>query len=570
MWKVNTKVVLVVKEAFEAVTPNLEGWLQQIFGTSVSVQKSTILGTKKILGIMDSGIDPTTDPWSLDYALNQTTDYEHHIESGICEKSWVRAFRSSYEPPLYWIIFVLGALGNLLVVWIYTTMRNRLKTMTDVYLMNLAIADLLFLGTLPFWTTDATKGWVFGVSICQAIPAVYKINFFAGMLLLTCISVDRYIAIVHVTEAHNFKRRRMFYSKLACMCVWLVSCLLSLPEFLFAQVKTNPRGVSSCSLVYPTEDNNLTKVLVLSLQISVGFCLPLLVMVMCYSMIIRTLIQARNFEKHKALRVIFAVVAAFVLSQLPYNVHLIIEATQAYNATMMDCEVMKMFDVAGQVVKSLAYTHCCLNPILYAFIGVRFRKDLLHLCHCLSAGLGGIHKPQAVPKRPTCVELTRTKVTIKKFIPEGGSRGDASAVFRRVESVCWAARVRGFRRYITTRTRASQQRTLIGPNDSPEMCLGMRGENTDRGHGAEARLADEQGSWEQPHDGWGVWHLLGILEASACDKQRPHLSLLGDPQPGPQASAQVSHCASARCPVSSEHLDCKITENSLTSSSPHS
>ncbi|XP_026860169.1 C-C chemokine receptor type 9 isoform X1 [Electrophorus electricus] len=357
---------------------------------------------------MDSGIDPTTDPWSLDYALNQTTDYEHHIESGICEKSWVRAFRSSYEPPLYWIIFVLGALGNLLVVWIYTTMRNRLKTMTDVYLMNLAIADLLFLGTLPFWTTDATKGWVFGVSICQAIPAVYKINFFAGMLLLTCISVDRYIAIVHVTEAHNFKRRRMFYSKLACMCVWLVSCLLSLPEFLFAQVKTNPRGVSSCSLVYPTEDNNLTKVLVLSLQISVGFCLPLLVMVMCYSMIIRTLIQARNFEKHKALRVIFAVVAAFVLSQLPYNVHLIIEATQAYNATMMDCEVMKMFDVAGQVVKSLAYTHCCLNPILYAFIGVRFRKDLLHLCHCLSAGLGGIHKPQAVPKRPSVMSDTDT------------------------------------------------------------------------------------------------------------------------------------------------------------------
>ncbi|XP_026860171.1 C-C chemokine receptor type 7 isoform X2 [Electrophorus electricus] len=326
---------------------------------------------------MDSGIDPTTDPWSLDYALNQTTDYEHHIESGICEKSWVRAFRSSYEPPLYWIIFVLGALGNLLVVWIYTTMRNRLKTMTDVYLMNLAIADLLFLGTLPFWTTDATKGWVFGVSICQAIPAVYKINFFAGMLLLTCISVDRYIAIVHVTEAHNFKRRRMFYSKLACMCVWLVSCLLSLPEFLFA-------------------------------QISVGFCLPLLVMVMCYSMIIRTLIQARNFEKHKALRVIFAVVAAFVLSQLPYNVHLIIEATQAYNATMMDCEVMKMFDVAGQVVKSLAYTHCCLNPILYAFIGVRFRKDLLHLCHCLSAGLGGIHKPQAVPKRPSVMSDTDT------------------------------------------------------------------------------------------------------------------------------------------------------------------
>lgn len=328
------------------------------------------------------------------------------VDSGICDKRWVRDFRGSYEPPLYWIIFVVGGLGNLLVVWIYTTIKHRLKTMTDVYLLNLAIADLLFLGTLPFWATDATQGWVFHTSVCKGVSAVYKVNFFASMLLLTCISVDRYIAIVRVTQAHNFKSRRMFYSKLTCLFVWLFSCLLSLPEFLFAEVKTNSRQEPSCSLVYPAGNNNFTKVLVLCLQISVGFCLPLLVMVACYSVIIRTLMQARSFEKHKALRVIFAVVAAFVLSQLPYNGHLVVEAAQAYNETMK-CDTLINFDVAGQVVKSLAYTHCCLNPILYAFIGVRFRKDLLHLCHCL-AGMSGVKKPQAVPKRPSVMSDTDT------------------------------------------------------------------------------------------------------------------------------------------------------------------
>lgn len=341
-----------------------------------------------------------------------TTDSEGDYippDSGICEKRWVRDFRGSYEPPLYWIIFGVGAIGNLLVVWIYTTVRNRLKTMTDVYLLNLAIADLLFLGTLPFWATDAAaQGWVFSVSVCKGVRAVYKINLFSSMLLLTCISVDRYIAIVHVTQAHNFKNKRMFYSKLACLFVWLLSCLLSLPEFLFAKLKTNQQEESFCSLVYPSKDKNLTKVLVLSLQISIGFCLPLLVMVACYSVIIRTLIQARNFEKHKALRVIFAVVATFVLSQLPYNGHLVVETTQAYNVTMTECDVVKTFDVAGQIVKSLAYTHCCLNPILYAFIGVRFRKDLLYLCQCLTSGLGGINKVQAVLKRPSVISDTDT------------------------------------------------------------------------------------------------------------------------------------------------------------------
>lgn len=330
------------------------------------------------------------------------------VDSGICDKSWVREFRATYEPPLYWIIFAVGAIGNLLVVWIYTTVRNHLKTMTDVYLLNLAIADLLFLGTLPFWAVDAAQGWMFSVAVCKGVHAVYKINFFTSMLLLTCISIDRYIAIVCVTQAHNFKNKRIFYSKLACLFVWLLSCLLSLPEFLFATVKTNQQEESFCGLVYPSGDKNLTKILVLSLQISVGFCLPLLVMISCYSVIIYTLLQARNFEKHKALRVIFAVVAAFVLSQMPYNGHLIVEATQAFNVTMTKCDDVKTFDVAGQVVKSLAYTHCCLNPILYAFIGVRFRKDLLHLCQCLTSGLGGINKVQSIPKRPSVMSDTDT------------------------------------------------------------------------------------------------------------------------------------------------------------------
>lgn len=323
----------------------------------------------------------------------------------MCEKSWVRDFRGYYEPLLYWIIFAIGALGNLLVVWIYTAVKNRLKTMTDVYLLNLAIADLLFLGTLPFWATDVMKGWVFGPAACKAVRAVYKINFFAGMLLLTCISVDRYIAIVRVTQAHNFKSRRMFFSKLACLCVWVLSCLLSIPECIFANVKEPQNSFSSCSMVYPSDDKNVTKILVFCLQISVGFCLPLLVIVVCYSVIIRTLVQARNFEKHKALRVIFAVVAVFIMSQLPYNGHLIIEAAQAYNATM-DCEELKAFDVAGQIVKSLAYTHCCLNPILYVFIGVRFRKDLLHLWHCLASK--NKDKLKTVPKRPSVMSDTDT------------------------------------------------------------------------------------------------------------------------------------------------------------------
>lgn len=328
------------------------------------------------------------------------------MDGFMCNKDWVREFRGYYEPLLYWMIFPLGMVGNLLVVWIYTTVHNRMKTMTDMYLLNLAVADLLFLLTLPFWAIDAQSGWIFPEGLCKVVSALYKINFFASMLLLTCISVDRYVAIVRVTEAHNqSKRTRLLQSKLACLAVWLASFILAMPELIFAEVKTKTWG-SFCTLVYWHDDQNRTKVLVLSLQICMGFCLPLLVMACCYSVIIQKLLQARSFEKHKALRVIFAVVAVFILSQLPYNAHLVVEAGQATNASMTDCNQLINFDVIGQVVKSLAYIHCCLNPFVYAFIGVRFRKDLLKLLHKVTCRT--LMGPKVPPKRPSVMSDTDT------------------------------------------------------------------------------------------------------------------------------------------------------------------
>ncbi|KAM9333609.1 C-C chemokine receptor type 9-like [Pholidichthys leucotaenia] len=340
------------------------------------------------------------------YNYTETTDYDYE-DLGMCDRSWVRQFRGQYELLLFWIIFILGAVGNLLVVWIYTTVRNRLKTMTDVYLLNLAMADLLFLCMLPFRAFDGIKGWDFGVTLCKIVFAIYKINFFSSMFLLTCISVDRYIAIVQATKAQNFKKKRLLYSKLACLGVWLISTLLALPEFIFAKVKKEEGGQSICSMVYWNNEENRTKILVLSLQICMGFCVPLLVMIFCYSVIIRTLLKAKNFEKHKALRVVFAVVLVFIFSQLPYNSLLILEATQAANMTINDCNTRISFDIAEQVAKSLAYTHACLNPFLYVFIGVRFRQDLLRIVKTC-AGTGGFTKAQAVPKRPSVMSDTDT------------------------------------------------------------------------------------------------------------------------------------------------------------------
>uniref|UniRef100_A0A3Q0R369 Chemokine (C-C motif) receptor 9a n=1 Tax=Amphilophus citrinellus TaxID=61819 RepID=A0A3Q0R369_AMPCI len=316
---------------------------------------------------------PSTTPDDYD-----TYDYGDNF---LCDRQSVREFRSHYEPPLFWLISLVGGAGNLAVVWIYLNYRRRLKTMTDVYLLNLAVADLLFLVTLPLWAAEASHSWIFGTPLCKINSALYKVNLFSSMLLLTCISVDRYIAIVQTTKAHNSQMERLRCSRIVCAGVWLLALLLATPELVFAE----PAKVESqeyCRMVFPSQLGNNTKILVLSLQVSMGFCLPFIVMAFCYSVIVTTLLKTQGFQKHKAMRVILAVVVAFVVSQLPYNSVLVMEAVQATNITIKNCDHLKAFDKAGQVLKSLAYVHACLNPFLYVFVGTRFRRDVLHMLRC--------------------------------------------------------------------------------------------------------------------------------------------------------------------------------------------
>ncbi|XP_037313006.2 C-C chemokine receptor type 9a [Pungitius pungitius] len=317
---------------------------------------------------------------TANFNLSSTPDADYDYGDGLfCDRSSVRDFRSRFEPPFFWVIAVVGGAGNLAVVWIYLNLRRRLKTMTDVYLLNLAVADLLFLVTLPLWAAEASHGsWSFGSALCKLNSALYKVNLFSGMLLLTCISVDRYVVIVQSVRAQNSQAERRRFSRLVCSGVWLLALLLATPELVFAAA-SEPARQGYCRMVFPSHLGNRTKILVLSLQVSMGFCLPFVVMAFCYGVIVAKLLKTRNFQKHKAMRVILAVAAAFAGTQLPYAGVLVTEAAEATTLTLTECEDLKRFDLAGQVLKSLAYLHACLNPFLYAFVGVRFRRDLLKL-----------------------------------------------------------------------------------------------------------------------------------------------------------------------------------------------
>ncbi|KAG8572729.1 hypothetical protein GDO81_012146 [Engystomops pustulosus] len=307
----------------------------------------------------------TTSESYEDY--NHTTfDYESYEE--LCMKHDIRRFASVFLPAFYSVAFVVGIAGNSLVVAVYAYYK-KMKTKTDVYLLNLAVADLLLLFTLPFWAVDASIGWQSGNAMCKITSALYTINFSSGMQFLACISLDRYFAVIKVSTNQNFRRKCWAI----CFFVWITSVLLCIPDLQFSEVKEH-NGKNACLPTYPKDSVKEVTAFIQFLESVCCFVIPFAIMLFCYSAIARILVKTPNIKRSRSLKVLLAVVGMFLITQLPYNAIKVWRAIDIVYALITSCQISKTLDIMMQVTSSMALFHCCLNPLLYAYMGTTFKS----------------------------------------------------------------------------------------------------------------------------------------------------------------------------------------------------
>uniref|UniRef100_A0A3B5R2Q5 C-X-C chemokine receptor type 2 n=2 Tax=Xiphophorus maculatus TaxID=8083 RepID=A0A3B5R2Q5_XIPMA len=305
---------------------------------------------------------------------NNTYAYPDDYDVATACESHVPEFNSLALLVIYSIVFVFSLLGNSLVVFVVCSMSKG-RASTDIYLMHLALADLLFCFTLPFWAVESHYGWIFGTLPCKFISSFQEASVYSGVFLLACISVDRYFAIVRATRVLS---SRHLLVKGICAVVWLVSGFLSIP------VAVQREDIILPGLDQPICYENLTgessdqwRVGLRVLRHTLGFFLPLVVMAFCYGWTVVTLFSMRSQQKHKAMRVILAVVLAFIFCWLPYNVTVLIDTLFRGGSLEETCDIRYTVEALLEVTKIIAFLHCMVNPVLYAFIGEKFRNELL-------------------------------------------------------------------------------------------------------------------------------------------------------------------------------------------------
>lgn len=358
---------------------------------------------------MEGTGNSSEDNWS-DF-LDLLPNYENYswdenqlyLEGDVCDLNNSTDFEALFIPTLYSVAFAVGILGNGLLLGVLFQSRKS-WSVTDNFILHLAISDVLLLVTLPLWAAQAANelGWQFGNVLCKITGTVFTINFYSGIFLLACISVDRYLSIVHATQMYS--RRKSWMVHTSCMLVWLFSVLLSIPDLIFLENVTDERrgNRAECIRNYPKYglDANMYKMVSRGLFHTLGFLLPSIVLIFCYSCILWQLrCGTKGLQKQRAFKVIISVVAVFFLCWTPYNITLWVDTVQQNNSSLNSCGEQTSLDKALVVTSSLGYLHCSLNPILYAFVGVKFRRQLLDILRSMGCKLKTSLKPGSVSRR---------------------------------------------------------------------------------------------------------------------------------------------------------------------------
>lgn len=309
-----------------------------------------------------------------DFFNDSNPPIESYVTTGeviLCEKTEVNNFGSKWLPAFYCINFFLSLAGNGLVLCIIYK-YEKLSTVTNIFLLNLVISDLIFACTLPFWAVYHHSEWIFGTALCKLVGSFYSIGFNSSILFLALMTFDRYLAVVHVVKAAQ--SRRAAYAFASSAVVWIISILASVKDMILFNVQKKSLVGMLCE-VTGHHQSVIQKWQLIGhyQQFLLFFTVPLLMVVYCYLRICIRIMSTRMAEKRRAVKLIFVIVFIFFICWTPYNVVILLQAL----GDKSKCS--DGLDYALYLTRNLAYTYCCISPVFYTFLGKKFQNHFLKL-----------------------------------------------------------------------------------------------------------------------------------------------------------------------------------------------
>lgn len=205
--------------------------------------------------------------------------YPSHLNHNITDKAVPMPF-DVVTAVIYTIVFIVGLVGNTLAI--YVVVRYvKMKTVTNIYILNLAIADELYILGIPFMGTSSVLSyWPFGNFLCKVCMTTDAMSQFASTFCLTVMSIDRYLAVVHPIRSAKWRKPQV--ANVFSGMVWVVSFLTVLPLTIYSDVQEE---FNTCNITWP-EQSQLWSIVFILYTTILGFFGPLVVICLCYLIIV--------------------------------------------------------------------------------------------------------------------------------------------------------------------------------------------------------------------------------------------------------------------------------------------
>ncbi|KAJ8400405.1 hypothetical protein AAFF_G00397880 [Aldrovandia affinis] len=271
----------------------------------------------------------------------------------------------------YGLVFLLGAPGNAIVVWV--TVRYMPRSVNSQWFLQLALADLLCCLSLPLLMVPLAQDqhWPYGPLGCKLLNGLFGLTTHYSVLLLVLISLDRWLLVTRPVWCQN--QRRPERARWACVVAWALALLLSLPQFLYSEEEQKGNEKVQCQ---PKHSSALSAWATVSLRFLLGFLLPFATIVVCHVVVYGRAVQGPgpgndSARSQRMRRVICAVVLSFFLCWLP--VHIL---DFLFLVIAKDSPHRHKLSLAHVLAICLAYFNSCLNPLLYVCLGRSFKDSL--------------------------------------------------------------------------------------------------------------------------------------------------------------------------------------------------
>ncbi|XP_035670111.1 neuropeptide FF receptor 2-like [Branchiostoma floridae] len=291
----------------------------------------------------------------------------------------------------YFLIFALCVVGNTLVCFVVIKIP-RMRTVTNYFILNLAVSDLLVgIFCMPFTLVDnIVLGWPFGDVMCRLVPFMQTTSVIASVFTLLAIAVDRFYAVVLPTKP------KLSVSQMvkAVTTIWVFALSVSLPLIIFKHDTEypDPEGdviflVHYCDEQWPAGD--VSKYYSLSLFI-LSYLVPLGIILVLYVLIGHRIwfkatpgvqkasMEAQNIalqKKRKVVKMLIVVVVVFALFWLPLHTTLLLNDFVQLSYLQRQVMYIYIFPIAHW----LSYFNSSVNPIIYGYFNPNFRDGFKSL-----------------------------------------------------------------------------------------------------------------------------------------------------------------------------------------------